>query len=94
MKTMNSFISWFYRYWIENILEYDKILTKYFELRLWKKDKTLLLEAWHLITDKIVEIRQSILKIFPNAKISYWWDEFYIFIENVETPEVIKNLQY
>ncbi len=79
--------------WIENILEYDKILLKYYEIKkLWKDNKTMLLEAWHKVTDSIINIRQLITWIFPNAKISYGWDEFYFFIENIETPEIIKKL--
>lgn len=93
--------------WIDNIHDFHlraKALLKiYTEFEQWiiskddfeKKQSTIMLEAWKSVTDKFLELQKRILKDYPTAKISFWWDEIYLFIpwsEKIASQKLLNNL--
>lgn len=85
--------------WIDNLVDFNlraKQIVKLSEdLQVWKIDqktfdaqqRKILLESGKSVSDKFIEIQKRIQTKYPNAFISFWWDEIYLFIEN--TPHNI-----
>lgn len=93
--------------WIDNIYDYQlrmlEILSLNKALNNWEialenyitKCKKILLESWKSVTNKISELQQRITKSYPNAIISFWWDEVFIFLpwsEKANTSKIVWNI--
>lgn len=89
--------------WIDNLVDFNfrakQIVRLSEDLQNWKIDQKtfetkkakILLEAWKSVSDKFIEIQRRIQAKYPNAYISFGWDEIYLFIENTN-PHITQDL--
>lgn len=78
--------------WIDNLVDFNlrakQILKLQEDFKIGKidvktceeKQTQLFLEAGKSVSDKFIEIQKRIIKTYPDAIISFWWDEIYLFI--------------
>lgn len=91
--------------WIDNIVDFQnrsqEILRIQRRYDAWEIDiqtyndltQRLFLEAWKSVTDKFVEANRLINERYPNAIISFWGDEIFLFIpNNTHTPSISQDL--
>lgn len=78
--------------WIDNLVDFNLRAKQILKLQedfkigkidiktLEEKQTKLFLEAGKSVSDKFIEIQKRITKKYPDATISFWWDEIYLFI--------------
>ena len=86
--------------WIDNLVDFNlrakKIIQLEKDFKSGKIDKKifedtqtrLFLEAWKSVSDKFIEIQKRVMKKYPEAKISFGWDEIYLFIPEKKSPSI------
>jgi len=81
--------------WIMNLKDFKKLAQK---VNFWEINENYfdeLLTAWWTVTNKFQRLVKSIKEIYPESKISLWWDEVFIFIPgktDTERDEIISNI--
>jgi hypothetical protein len=81
--------------WIMNLNDFRKLASRIVSWDIKKEDLSDLLSAWQTATNRFQNLVSSIKKSYPNAKISLWWDEVFIFIPwktQLESQKIITDL--
>ena len=81
--------------WIMNLSDFRNLAWKVVNWEITENNIEKLLKAWNTATNKLQLLVKEIQKDYPEAKISIWWDEIFIFIpwkSKKEEKEIINNI--
>lgn len=81
--------------WIMNLNDFRDLAIKVDSWEISEENIDELLKAWETATKKFQWFVKNIKSIYNNARISIWWDEIFIFLEEKEeneNPEIISNI--